>query len=196
MIRRALGFAAVAVAVASAGCGGDRELVGLTRDPAPQVDAVTLPDVSRDGAPFELRAEEGELLVVYFGYTNCPDICPTTMADLARALDDLGDDAGRIDVAMVTVDPARDADVLAAYVDDFVAGGHALATTDGAALRSVADAFGVTYDVRTAPDGDVEVGHSSYLFAVDASGTLVVTWPFGTSADDLAADLGALLDDA
>ena len=130
MIRRALALAGLGIAVATAGCGGDRELVGLTRDPAPQVDAVTLPDVSRDGAPFELRAEPGGLLVVYFGYTNCPDICPTTMADLARALDDLGDDADRVDVAMVTVDPDRDTDVLADYVDDFVAGGHALATAD------------------------------------------------------------------
>jgi len=196
MIRRALALAGLGITVATAGCGGDRELVGLTRDPAPQVDAVTLPDVSRDGAPFELRAEPGGLLVVYFGYTNCPDICPTTMADLARALDDLGDDADRVDVAMVTVDPDRDTDVLADYVDDFVAGGHALATADSAALRSVAESFGVTYDVRTAPDGDVEVGHSSYLFGVDASGMLVVTWPFGTSADDLAADLDSLLDDA
>lgn len=196
MIRRALALAGLGGALVAAGCGGERELVGLTREPAPQVDAVALPDVSRDGAPFELRAQPGGLLVVYFGYTHCPDICPTTMADLARALDDLGDDAARVDVAMVTVDPERDAEVLAEYVTGFVADGHALATDDGATLRSVAETFGVTYDVRTAPDGDVEVGHSSYLFGVDATGTLVITWPFGTAADDLAADLDALLDDA
>ena len=78
----------------SSACGGDeRELVGLTRDPEPQVDGVALPDVSRGGAPFDFRAPDGGLLVVYFGYTNCPDVCPTTMADLRVALDDLGDDA-------------------------------------------------------------------------------------------------------
>lgn len=193
MIRRALALGGLAGVLLAAGCGGERELVGLTRDPAPRVDAVALPDVSRDGAPFELRAQPDGVLVVYFGYTHCPDICPTTMADLAQALDDLGDDADGVDVAMVTVDPERDTEVLSEYVKGFVADGHALATDDGATLRSVAEAFGVTYHVRTAPDGDVEVSHSSYLFGVDATGTLVITWPFGTAADDLAADLDALL---
>lgn len=182
----------VALLVVS-GCDGGRELAGYTRDPAPKVDAVALPDVGDDGAPFALRASPGELLVVYFGYTNCPDICPTTMADLGRALEQLGDDAGRVGVAMVTVDPERDTDVLADYVQGFVPDAHALATPDAATLQSVADPFGITYDVRTTPDGSVEVGHSSYLFAVDAGGTLVVTWPFGTSAEDLAADLRQLL---
>ena len=57
----------------------------------------------------------------------------------------------------------------------------------------MAEPFGVSYEVVTAPDGTVEVGHSSYLFAVDDTGTLVVTWPFGTTADDLAADIEQLL---
>jgi protein SCO1/2 len=184
----------VGVALAAlVGCGGDRELAGLTRDPAPQVDTVALPDVSRDGAPFELRAQPGELLVVYFGYTHCPDICPTTMVQLAQARDELGDDAERVDVAMITVDPDRDTDVLADYVQGFVPEAHALATSDAATLRAAAEPFGVSYSVDEQPNGDVEVGHSSYLFAVDDTGTLLLTWPFGTSADDLAADLEALL---
>jgi protein SCO1/2 len=192
MIHRTTALAAIAVA-AVAGCGGGHELVGLTRDPAPQVDAVALPDVSRDGVPFQLRAEPGELLVVYFGYTHCPDICPTTMAHLARARTELGDDAARVDVAMVTVDPERDLTVLTDYVQGFVPDGHALATSDAATLRSVAEPFGVSYDVTAAAGHDVEVGHSSYLFGVDEHGTLIVTWPFGTTADDLAADFEALL---
>ena len=106
--------------VVLAACGDDRELVGLTRDPAPQVDAVTLPDVSNGGEPFEFRAADGGLLVVYFGYTNCPDVCPTTMADLRTALGDIGDDADRVDVAMVTIDPDRDTPVLTDYVQSFV----------------------------------------------------------------------------
>ena len=194
-MRRAV--AALLVVLAACG-GGERELVGFARDPAPQVDAVALPDVSRGGAPFEMRAPAGGLLVVYFGYTNCPDICPTTMADLARALDDLGDDAGRVEVAMVTVDPARDTPVLAEYVQSFVPDAHALATDDQAALQAVAGPFGVSYEVRTAPGGDVEVGHSSNLFAVDDTGRLVLTWSVGggegtARADELAGDLRQLL---
>ena len=74
---------------------------------------------------------------MYFGYTNCPDVCPTTMADLGAALDRLDDeDAARVDVAMVTVDPERDTAVLADYVQSFVADAHAMATDDPAALRA------------------------------------------------------------
>ena len=72
---------------------------------------------------------------------------------------------------MVTVDPARDTAVLTDYVQSFVADAHAIATDDQAALQSVAAPFGVSYEVRTAPNGEVEVGHTSYLFAVDDTGT-------------------------
>ena len=97
------------------------------------------------------------------------------MADLRQALAELGDDAERVEVAMVTVDPARDTDVLTEYVQSFVADGHAIATDDQAALQSVAGPFGVSYEVVTAPDGSVEVGHTSFLFGVDDTGTLVLS---------------------
>ena len=120
------------------------------------------------------------------------------MADLSTALDDIGDDAERVDVAMVTVDPDRDLPVLTDYIQSFVPGAHAVGTDDQAALQSVAGAFGVSYEVRTAPDGEIEVGHSSNLFAVDDTGHLVITWPVGggegtARADDLADDLRQLL---
>ncbi len=193
-------LAAVAAASVLVACGGsDRELVGMTREPAPQVDAVALPDVSADGAPFEFRAPPDGLLVVYFGYTNCPDVCPTTMADLKVALADLGDDAERVEVAMVTVDPDRDTAVLADYIQSFFPDAHAIATDDQAALQSVAGPFGVSYEVRTAPNGEIEVGHSSNLFAVDDEGRLVLTWSVGggegtARADDLAGDIRQLLE--
>jgi protein SCO1/2 len=193
-MRRSVAVAALAVAAVACG-GDDRELVGFTRDPAPSVATVTLPDVSRDGEPFTFRPAEGGLLIVYFGYTNCPDVCPKTMADLGAAIDRLDEeDAARVDVAMVTVDPERDTAVLADYVQSFVDGAHALATDDPAALRAAAAPFAVGYEVVTRPDGEVEVGHTDLLFAVDDTGTLVLNWPFGTSVDDLAADIRQLLD--
>ncbi len=189
-------FVALATALMAAGCGGDdHELVGYTRDPAPVVDQVALPDASAGGEPFAFRGPADGLLIVYFGYTNCPDVCPTTLANVRGARDDLGDGAARVDLAMVTVDPDRDADVLTEYVQGFVSGGHAVVSDDDSTLRQAADAFGVSYQVGTAPNGDVEVAHTDHLFAVDDSGTLVLTWPSGTSRDDLAADLEALLQD-
>jgi protein SCO1/2 len=195
--------AAVAVLVA-AGCGGgdDHELVGLTRDPEPQVDGTPLPDVADGGTPFTIKAPAGGLLIVYFGYTNCPDVCPTTLSDLKVALGDLGDDASRVATAMITVDPQRDTAVLADYVRSFVPDAHALATDDQAALQAVAGPFGVSYQVTTSPAGEVQVAHSSYLFAVDDAGKLVLTWPVSadaqttTSVKDLAADMKLLLRDA
>jgi protein SCO1/2 len=197
-MRRAL--AALAALVVVAGCGGSgHELVGLTREVEPQVDGTPMPDVSDGGKPFDIRAQKDGLLVVYFGYTNCPDVCPTTLSDLKVALGDLGADASRVETAMVTVDPARDIPVLATYVQSFIPGAHALATDDQATLQAVAGAFGVSYEVTTSPTGEVEVAHSSYLFAVDDNGKLVITWPVSadakttTSSKDLAGDLRLLL---
>ena len=196
-MRRLWTAVAAAAGVAVASCGGERELVGLTRDPEPVVDVAPVPDVSRDGEPFRFVAAEDGLLVVFFGYTNCPDVCPTTLAQLRRGLDDLdADEASRIDAVMVSIDPERDRDVLADYIDSFLPGGHAVATDDDSLLQQVALAFGVSYQVTTRPNGDVDVSHSDTgLFAVDDSGTLVLTWPYGSSSDDIAADLEQLLAD-
>jgi protein SCO1/2 len=193
--RAALG-ALAAAGIAITGCGGeDRELVGYTREPAPDVADVALPDVADDGREFAFRAPAEGLLVVYFGYTQCPDVCPTTLANVRGAREDLGDDAERVSLAMVTVDPERDTDVLAEYVRSFVPAAHALATDDGGDLQAAADRFGVSYQVAERPDGEVEVAHTDHLFAVDDTGTVVLTWPSGTERQDLAADLEQLLRD-
>jgi protein SCO1/2 len=188
--------ALAAAGIAITGCGGeDRELVGYTREPAPDVADVALPDVADDGREFAFRAPAEGLLVVYFGYTQCPDVCPTTLANVRGAREDLGDDAERVSLAMVTVDPERDTDVLAEYVRSFVPAAHALATDDGGDLQAAADRFGVSYQVAERPDGEVEVAHTDHLFAVDDTGTVVLTWPSGTERQDLAADLEQLLRD-
>lgn len=189
---------AVVLCVGSTSCGDDgsaaRELVGYRNVPGQAVGAVSLPDASNGGQEMALRAAPGELLVTYFGYTSCPDVCPTTLSDLRTALRDLGADADRVDLAMVTVDPGRDtAEVLTGYVQSFVADAHALRTDDPADLRAAADAFGVSYDVATEDDGTVKVAHSAAMYVVDQTGTVTLTWPFGVKADDLRLDLEALL---
>ena len=190
---------ALSVVAAVPGCGGDgdggADFAGIVREPSPSVATVPLPDLSDDGAPFEFSADAGGVLVVYFGYTTCPDVCPSTLSDLRLALSRMDtDDTDRVELAMVTIDPDRDIPVLTDYVQSFVPGSHALGTTDASALAEVAAPFGASYSVETADDGSIEVAHSAYLYAIDDQGELRLTWPFGVTPDDLAADLTKLLD--
>ena len=150
--------------------------------------------MSEPGTDVEFRADPGEIQVVYFGFTNCPDVCPTTLADLTIALRKLGDDAERVETVMVSVDPDRDLPILDQYVTSFVSDAVAAGTDDDELLQAAAAPFGVTYDVRTLDDGTIEVDHSPFLYAVDDQGRLVLSWQFNTSSDDMAADLEILLD--
>ncbi|MEQ8716494.1 MAG: SCO family protein [Acidimicrobiales bacterium] len=172
-------------------------LTGFVRTPAPVVGELSLPDVTARAAPFPFRADEDGLLLVYFGYTSCPDVCPTTLADIRYALSLLDASlAERVEVAMATIDPDRDTDrVITDYLRSFIPDAHPLRTTDEAALRAAADGFGADYQVATTADGAVEVLHTGSLYAVDDEGRLVVTWPFGTRGADLATDMETLLGD-
>ena len=154
---------------------------------------VALPDVSNGGEPFALTAAPGEALVVYFGFTSCPDVCPTTLSDLKAALAAMGGSADRVDVAMVTIDPERDFDAtVEAYLSAFVTDGHPLRTDDDAELRAAADAFGADYSVIKTEE-DPNVFHTAYLYAVDDQGEIAVVWPFGAEPAEIRSDLEQLL---
>ena len=183
-----------------AGCGGaaSGELRGIRSDPLPDVTGPTLPDAAAGGADFAFIADEGEVLLVYFGYTSCPDICPTTLADARRAIGDLdADDAGRVALAMVTIDPERDTgDILTGYVRSFVDDAHALVTLDDERLLAAADVFGASYGTNLVDHatGETQIFHTGYLYAVDDRGRLQVSWDFGTPSEDMTHDLALLLD--
>ena len=189
----------MAVLIFTAACGDKAPvgLAGMVRHPAAEVGSVVLPDVADSGVDFTTRAEPGHLLLVYFGYLSCPDVCPTTLADLRRAVGELGDDSSRVDVAFITIDPDRDLpDEVTSYIQVFFPEGVALRTGDPDLLRAVSDAYGAAYEVTTAADGTVEVAHSAFVYAVDEEGTILVQWPFGMSSDDMRADLVYLFDQA
>lgn len=197
---RRLLIAVVSLALLATACGGgDPEpvLAGYEREPDPTVGEVSLPAVNRGGDDFFFRADPGEILMVYFAFTNCPDFCPTTLADTRIALNELGPRAEDVDVAVVTIDPDRDTpDVISEYVETFISDGIALRTEDQVLLQEAAFAFGADYRIITNDDGETEVGHTTNLFAVDDTGSLILTWPFGVTTDDIANDLGILLDRA
>ncbi|MGB0114002.1 MAG: SCO family protein [Ilumatobacteraceae bacterium] len=176
--------------------GGERVLAGVVREPLPVTDDTVLPSLSSPGEDAEFRAAPGELRAVYFGYTNCPDVCPTTMADWSLTLRRLPEElAANISTVMVTVDPDRDNDILTDYVRSFVADGEAAGTTDADLLATAAEPFGVQYSVTTADDGAIEVSHSGFLYLVDDQGLLRLSWPFGTSAQEMADDVVQIFDE-
>lgn len=189
------------VAVVVTGCGGGggdsarAGLAGVVRTPPLEVGTVTLPDAGAGDTPFTTTAAPGGLLLVYFGYTSCPDICPTTLSDIGRAVQRLpAADRERVRVAMVTVDPARDTgEVLTSYLDEFVPGGGvALRTTDPVQQQAAQDAFRVIAK-RIDEGNSYSFEHTAVTYAVDDRGTVVLEWPFGVSAKAMARDLGTLL---
>ena len=190
---RALAMLTLAVtALAACGGGNDAGFAGYSRLPAPQVGEVSLPHADGTG-DVAFRADDGGLLLVYFGYTNCPDFCPTTLADLKVALNRVGDAATGVDVAMVTVDPERDLAILDDYITSFFTDGIALGTTDPTVLTAATQPFGVSYLVTQNDAGGTDVAHSTQLYAVDDTGSLVLTWPFGIETQELADDIADLL---
>jgi protein SCO1/2 len=189
--------ALVVVATLAVGCADSTPtgLAGIVREPAPDVSGAILSDGANGGADFTTVARAGHLLLVYFGFTFCPDICPTTLADTRKALRGLGDRAELVDFAMITIDPERDRpEGLTEYVQAFFEYGHALRTDDAERLRRVADAYGADYRVIKRDDGVVEVEHSAFLYVVDSRGRILVQWAFGTPSEDMTNDLAYLFD--
>jgi protein SCO1/2 len=168
---------------------------GLVRPDPLQVGDVTLPDVTPGNeGTFAFKAQPGRALFVFFGYTHCPDVCPTTLFDLKKALGAIGPEADKVDIAFVTVDPERDTgEEMSTFLNHFVDGAHAIRTEDALALQQAQDQFLVTSSVVKTPDGEIEVSHSGTSFLVDANGQVMVEWTFGTKPEVLANDLQLLL---
>lgn len=149
-----------------------------------------------DGRPFDIGAERGRVVLVYFGYTHCPDVCPSTLADLRDAVGRLGPDAGRVRVVFVTLDPRRDTGpLLADYLASFAPAAGAPfvgLVADEAALAAAARAWGVTW--RTAESG-AYLDHSSVVTAVGPDGRARLRYGFSQSADPaaLARDVEGLI---
>ena len=156
--------------------------------------ALALPGT--DGRPFDIADERGRVVLVYFGYTHCPDVCPSTLADLRDAVGRLGPDAGRVRVVFVTLDPRRDTGpLLAEYLASFAPDGGApfvgLVGSEGA-LAVAARAWGVTW--RSA-DGGAFLDHSSVVTAVGPDGRARLRYGYSQSADPaaVARDLESLI---
>jgi protein SCO1/2 len=146
------------------------------------------------GKPRTLADFKGKVAVVFFGYTQCPDVCPTTMAELAAVKRELGSDGERVVGIFVTVDPERDsAEVLKAYVAAFDPGFVALRGTPDE-IKAAAKQFKVFYaKVPGKTEGSYTVDHTAGSFVFDTQGRVRLFTRYGSGAPALVHDLKILL---
>jgi protein SCO1/2 len=147
-----------------------------------------------DGRPRQLSDFKGKVTVVFFGYTQCPDVCPTTLAELAQVKQMLGADGARVQGVFVTVDPERDTpELLKAYVGNFGADFVALQGTPDE-IKAAAKSFKVFYNkVPGKTDTSYTVDHTAGSYVFDTQGRVRLFTRYGSGAEALAADLRTLL---
>jgi protein SCO1 len=144
------------------------------------------------GKPRRLEDFRGKVVVLFFGFTHCPDICPTTLVDVSNTLKTLGAEAERVQVLFVTVDPERDTqDALAKYVTAFDPRFLGL-RGDAAATQRAAKEFKIYFEKRKSGD-TYSVDHSGQSYVIDAQGRLRLLVRPDRIGTDLADDLRVLL---
>jgi len=158
--------------------------------PAPEIELTR-----SDGSRFQLSQMRDQVVLLFFGYTSCPDVCPTTLAELNRALSQLDEgDAAQVTVVFVTVDPDRDTpEQVQEYVSQF---NHAFIGLSGSLteLEKIWQGYGVYREIV----GDVsaagyEVDHTARVTLIDQHGDMRVTFGLDTPVDDMVHDLKIIL---
>lgn len=187
--------AAVSVLLALAGC-----------QPAPPPPTFQATDISgaafardfrltdHNGQTRTLADFRGKVVAVFFGYTHCPDVCPTTLSDFAAALQQLGPQADKVQVIFVTVDPERDPpELLREFVPAFNPSFLGM-YTDAETLARLAREYKVVYQ-RTSVKAadDYLIDHSAGTYVYDPQGRLRLLMPYGSTPDAIAQDIRALL---
>jgi protein SCO1/2 len=145
-----------------------------------------------DGTALTLSRYRGKVVLLGFGYTSCPNVCPVTLAVLAQAHRKLGALGPQVQVIYLTVDPERDnaerlKQYLAAFDPTFVGG-----TGTAAQMAAVRSSYGVTAE-RHGTGSDYAVAHSSFVYLITRDGKLRALMPFGHKADDYVHDISMLL---
>jgi protein SCO1/2 len=196
-------FAAVLLLSACAACGPHEPAGGgAAQQGSPQVSVLPAerPDfggdftlTDQDGRPFSLHDETGKVVLLFFGYSSCPDMCPTTMSRIASALAPLGERRKDVVTLFVSVDPRRDSpEVLKRYVGSF---STPLIGLTGApdAIGRVASEYHATYRIIDTGTPNYVINHTTAIFLIDKKGALRQYFPFDEKVATLTAAIGELL---
>jgi protein SCO1/2 len=144
------------------------------------------------GKPRSLADFRGKVVALFFGYTHCPDVCPTTLADLARVMNMLGKDADKVQVLFVTLDPDRDTrEILGQYPPAFHTTFIGL-SGDASATQAAAQAFGIVFQKQPTKSGSYTLDHSAGTFLIAPGGSPVLLSPFALRPESLVQDIRIL----
>jgi protein SCO1 len=152
--------------------------------------------VDQNGKPFTDADLKGKWQLVFFGYTHCPDVCPTTLNDLSLALDRLGDKKSQVGIVFISVDPERDTPAeLKSYVESF--GGPVVALTGAPdAVKQAAQSYKVFYAKHPRTDGGYDMDHSALIYVMDPQGRFTATFTPDDKEDAIVKRLQKLLGSA
>jgi protein SCO1 len=149
--------------------------------------------IDQNGKPVSDADLKGKWQLVFFGYTHCPDACPTALNEISLALDRLGMKRDEVEVVFITVDPERDTpDALKSYVQSFDAPIIALTGTPDAVAQA-AKAYRVFYAKHPRGDGDYDMDHSALIYVMNPEGRFTATFTPDSSADAIAQRLEKLI---
>lgn len=192
-VRRSAAGLVLALGLAGAGCSAPA---------APKASALPVMDgggdfslIDHDGQPFSLTSQRGKVVLVFFGYTFCPDACPTTLSKLSSVYRKLGDDASKVKTLYITVDPERDTpDVLKADLGNFRIDAIGL-TGAKAEIDTVVQQYGAAYEIVQTPDSAAKytVSHTTTLYALDPKGRIRTKFRYEATVDEIVDGIHAIL---
>ncbi|KAA3663635.1 MAG: SCO family protein [Chloroflexi bacterium] len=186
-----VGLVVISSAIGTPIIGGHQFHGTVIRAPEP---ANNFTFTGADGQPVSLRDFRGKVVLLYFGYTYCPDVCPATMVELKQAVEEIGNKADRVQVILISVDPERDTpEQLQAYANHFHESFLGLTGTEEEIL-GLTTQYGVFFEKH---EGSVDSGylidHTATVTVIDRDGHLRLLYPFDTPSEGIADDLRYLV---
>jgi protein SCO1/2 len=188
-------IAFVALFIALQILGNARSFRGSAIEPSPP--AVDFELAEGDGTLFRMSEQQGKVVLVFFGYANCPDFCPATMAKYKQISERLASDAENVRFVFVTVDPERDTpEIIANYTNNFSPDFIGLSGSMEE-LQQVWTDYWVFREAQVVEDSELGylVAHTTRIYVIDKEGLLRMTFPFEMEAADMAHDVSLLLNE-